>query len=615
MKKLIFTCYLLTMMMTMGAQRYMRYHMNDSTFNGFYTDCVDSILHSVDLTQVYANGQVYEIPLANVDSVTFEGVNLATDADDMVGRYRIYEYEVSPTDSMYKIYKKAYFDNRALLITSKTGEFGANDTIMIQSEFYGGRLLMFTDGEGKICRIFDGNYMLDILYHKDGSSTVHLFSESSDSILATLELPIDLFDKYSYTRAVSVSSLQKALKGFAKKFKQDILPQLKPYLKEKAVTTLLVEGAVKLGEVLTDIESDPNYRNRVLLIDGVQVVGDLMGIGITALGGILTGGALWAALGVEYGLLMKDFHELMGDCLPSSEVTEKYKKYYKQKYGLMLHTLPAVEVTETSATLKGNVYTTDGIKGNVYFRLWDYKDYDKDVSATIEDHDDNYKYSLSARVEALTPDKEYVYYVCYECTINGMRFNYYSDDYVEFRTKEEPHSLCPDDNHPHAIDLGLPSGTKWACCNVGAPFPEANGGYYAWGETKNKWKYDKTTYKGTSYDAAHVTWGGDWRMPTFDEMVELVNNCTWKWTTYNDVNYYFVGYFITGSNGNSIVLPAAGYFTGPFLRYRGQWGCYWSATLYNSTRAHQFHLRSDVLDCGPAGFTREYGCSVRPVTE
>ena len=53
---------------------------------------------------------------------------------------------------------------------------------------------------------------------------------------------------------------------------------------------------------------------------------------------------------------------------------------------------------------------------------------------------------------------------------------------------------CPDDHHPHLIDLGLPSGTKWACCNVGATAPQGDGGYYAWGETDEKDVYDWTAY-------------------------------------------------------------------------------------------------------------------------
>jgi len=102
---------------------------------------------------------------------------------------------------------------------------------------------------------------------------------------------------------------------------------------------------------------------------------------------------------------------------------------------------------------------------------------------------------------------------------------------------------CPDDNHPHMIDLGLSSGTKWACCNVGANKPEGNGDYYAWGETQTKSKYNWSTYThcdgseenchnigsdiaGTRYDVAHVKWGGSWVMPSRDQIKELKDNCT-----------------------------------------------------------------------------------------
>jgi hypothetical protein len=108
------------------------------------------------------------------------------------------------------------------------------------------------------------------------------------------------------------------------------------------------------------------------------------------------------------------------------------------------------------------------------------------------------------------------------------------------------------ENETHvAVDLGLPSGTKWASCNVGATKPEEYGGYYAWGETEEKEFYDKSTYKfyqddayvnigsdisGTEYDVAHVKWGGNWCMPTYDDIQELRDNCTSEWTTLNGVN-------------------------------------------------------------------------------
>lgn len=129
---------------------------------------------------------------------------------------------------------------------------------------------------------------------------------------------------------------------------------------------------------------------------------------------------------------------------------------------------------------------------------------------------------------------------------------------------------CPDNNHPHAIDLGLPSGTKWACCNVGANTPEGYGDYFAWGETEKKEKYDWTTYihcdgsmetchdlgsdiAGTEYDVAHVQWGGTWVMPLQDQIKELINICSCTWTKRNSVG----GVLFTGPSGEAIFLPEA----------------------------------------------------------
>ena len=188
-----------------------------------------------------------------------------------------------------------------------------------------------------------------------------------------------------------------------------------------------------------------------------------------------------------------------------------------------------------------------------------------------------------------------------------------------------------------AVDLGLPSGVKWATFNVGATKPEEFGGYYAWGETEEKSNYDWSTYKwcngssktmtkyctSSSYgavdnkttldledDVAHVKWGGDWRMPTKAEQDELRNNCTWTWTTQNGVN----GYMVTGSNGNSIFLPAAGHRDGAAVDLRA-YGLYWSSSLesgrndlgYNLVIGGNFYTWDASYRC--------YGRSVRPVSK
>jgi hypothetical protein len=144
------------------------------------------------------------------------------------------------------------------------------------------------------------------------------------------------------------------------------------------------------------------------------------------------------------------------------------------------------------------------------------------------------------------------------------------------------------------VDLGLPSGTLWATCNVGANSPEEYGDYFAWGETTTKRAWDnyryeddcsnKTKYTNSdglttlqsSDDAATANWGSGWRMPTYDELNELKNNCTVTWTTQNGIN----GRLFTGPNGNSIFLPAAGYYSSYDHIYdAGFEGNYWSGTL------------------------------------
>ena len=178
----------------------------------------------------------------------------------------------------------------------------------------------------------------------------------------------------------------------------------------------------------------------------------------------------------------------------------------------------------------------------------------------------------------------------------------------------------PYNNGHEYVDLGLPSGIKWATCNVGANSPEEYGDYFAWGETAPKTTYNWSTYKycngtlssltkyctkssyGTvdysttldlSDDAAYVNWGGKWRMPTRAEYDELKNtsNCTWEWITQNGVNGYKV---ISKINGNSIFLPATGYRHDGNLSNAGRDGNYYSGSLSadDSYCAYHFSFNS-----------------------
>lgn len=223
---------------------------------------------------------------------------------------------------------------------------------------------------------------------------------------------------------------------------------------------------------------------------------------------------------------------------------------------------------------------------------------------------------------------------------------------------------CPDDNHPHAIDFGFPSGTKWSCCNLGATKPEEFGNFYAWGETTGYTSkgevegsseysayemsdryFDWNTYKWsngefyelTKYctmegygtvdnktvlepgdDAASRSWGGNWRMPTEDEIKELIENTYFGYQP-ERVNGV-IGYKLSNKNNeeNYIFLPAAGYRGKEYIRYPGTRGKYWGSTLkeYGSDNAVALMFEADGWIMSPPNYAscdRCDGLSIRPV--
>lgn len=171
------------------------------------------------------------------------------------------------------------------------------------------------------------------------------------------------------------------------------------------------------------------------------------------------------------------------------------------------------------------------------------------------------------------------------------------------------------------VDLGLPSGLKWATCNVGANNPQDYGDYYAWGETYTKSTYTEDNSASylrawgdiggdSSRDAARANWGGSWRMPTKDEFEELKTYCTWTWSNQNG-NY---GYWVTSEiNGMSIFIPAAGACRDGSINGIGTNGFYSSSTPYehNDYGCYNLSFINGYIDV-PWG-NRLTGCSVRPV--
>ena len=287
--------------------------------------------------------------------------------------------------------------------------------------------------------------------------------------------------------------------------------------------------------------------------------------------------------------------------------------------------LKVTDITDISAKASCNVVKTDRIDiiecGFCYYPEGD--------NSAIHNIKANIQESFSICILGLLPEKEYMV-KAYAKNVVGVAYS----NILSFKTLHNTDTI-PSGNDNDTIptnidsgtvnghdwvDLGLPSGLKWATCNVGASTPTEYGNYYAWGEATTKSSYTESTYTysyssnpttlPSSADAATANWGSGWRMPTYDELNELQNNCTVTWTTQNGVN----GRLFTGPNGNSIFLPAAGYRKGSYL-YNAGFGFYWSSSLYaGDTRYawyHVFYPNSYLISY----VYRYYGQSVRAVCQ
>ena len=329
-------------------------------------------------------------------------------------------------------------------------------------------------------------------------------------------------------------------------------------------------------------------------------------------------------------------------------LNEKQYKYGSVKSFTTLEAPGVDEITINTGSAEDISYNSAVLVCELYINFSDYSSVEYGVlySTSRSDLQSNgtYVYSYESLENNMYSvvvnylESETKYYYCAFVRVNNKDLKLGS--VKSFTTLEAPTSNGTLNGYEW-VDLGLPSGLKWATCNVGASQPEEYGDYFAWGEVESKDYYDWSTYKwcngsydtqtkycNDSYygyngftdnkttlelsdDAANYNWGGGWRMPTHEEQYELYNNCSWEWTTQNGV----YGRKVTGPNGNSIFLPAAGYRYGSSLGRAGSAGRYWSSSLYTyyPNYAYALSFNSDNVDWYYYG--RYCGFSVRPVCQ
>lgn len=397
------------------AQKYLRFQMNDSTFNGFYTETIDSISHKningEDLTVVYSFGKTFYIPINNIIDVSIESASLA---DGDAGEYRIYEYDYEGNDV-----KKVYVDNRASLFASRNGDFGANDTIFFTSAYNDVRFLLYTDNNGRIRKYNDGKNLLFFDYGENGAVTILDLTTDEIEIFHT-----DYEDEQTITRANPLSNVLGGISGLIRTCQKvrkgpnsvEAPSRLNDVANNCKKSVYLADNIAKFDEL------DPETYNERLIMNGLVVVGDFVGIvGAIAVEGLTLG---WSsvALAADVAQFFVDYRDLVDLAFPDSKQIEQLQKYYQDKYSIDIRVLPAKDIEYKTATLQGIITSTRELNGRCTFHVVEMPN--ATIPGTTSYHSNN-TYEIKANVN-VAPSTLYLYSVSYTCVVDGFLFVYTS---------------------------------------------------------------------------------------------------------------------------------------------------------------------------------------------
>lgn len=296
--------------------------------------------------------------------------------------------------------------------------------------------------------------------------------------------------------------------------------------------------------------------------------------------------------------------------------------YIEIGIGLFPITDDASGIKYNKAVLNGHIQNEDNLpfNGNVGFLFGTNADPKSFGTKFTSQYNTNAVFSH--HLSSLESETTYYY-----CTFLELGDTCYYGKTVSFTTPEKPEM-------GEEVDLGL--SVNWRGWNVGATKPEECGNYFAWGETSQKDNYTWQTYfenpyddndewigsatttdvAGTDKDAATVILGEKWRMPTYEEVKELMEKCSWTWSDYNGVKGYTVESNVAGYEGNFIFLPAAGNYDKTSIKQEGSYGGYWSSTPLDSeskAAAYIFYFYGETIHSTQSS-NRYTGRTIRPVT-